>query len=304
MSDKVTLPNFLIAGPTKSGTTSLSIYLNQHPDIYIPRLKEPHFFSARVANLPLSGPGSGKVEASYIKEFDDYTKLYEGVHEKARGDATADTIFYGEKIIPEIRRYLGDPKIIILLRDPVKRAFSAYQHLVRDKRESLSFERALEEEGRRIQERYDPLFYYRECSLYADRVRVFRESFSDVLVLFTKDLYEAPDEMFEKIFRFLEVDPDFKIDASQRHNISGKPRNQALNDFVSKENPLRSVLRPLIRMFTSERLRKKIVYSIQKKNLQRMQISPATEKALREYFKSDIQRLEKYLGMDLSKWYH
>ena len=298
------VPNFLIIGPTKCGTTSFSIYINQHPDIFIPRIKEPHFFSYKVARLPLGGPGSEKVEASYIKTFNDYKQLYAGRSESALGDATADTIYYKDNIIPVIKNHIGDPKIIIILRDPVERAFSAYQHLIRDKRESLTFENALEEEEARIEQNYDPLFHYRNCSMYADAVKVFRSSFTNVLVLFTSDLYKKADETFRTVFEFLGVDPHFKVDSGQRHNISGKPKNQAINDFVSKENKLRSLLRPVIRLFTTEAMRKKVVYNIQKKNLQRLDILPETEKSLREYFRDDIKSLEKELNVDLAGWYN
>ncbi len=303
MSDQTErIPNFLIVGPTKCGTTSFSIYINQHPDVFIPRLKEPHFFSNKVASLPLGGPGSDKVEASYIKTFGDYKELYSGRTEKALGDATADTIYYKDRIVPVIKEHIGDPKIIIILRDPVKRAFSAYQHLIRDRRESLTFEEALEQEEQRISENYDPLFHYRSCSMYADAVKVFRQSFTDVLVLFTSDLYEQPDETFRTVFEFLGVDPDFKVDSGQRHNISGKPKNQAINDFVSKESKLRSLLRPLIRLFTTEAMRKKVVYNIQKKNLQRLEMLPETESRLRKYFSEDIEALEKELDVELGEW--
>ena len=304
MSDQTdVLPNLLVIGPTKSGTTSFSIYINQHPDVFVPEVKEPHFLASQIIESPLRGAGSDEVEAGYVKSLDGYKELYRGRKEKVICDASADTIYYGERIIPVIREYLGNPKIIILLRDPVKRAFSAYSHLIRDNREPLTFEKALQEEENRIRENYDPLFFYTACSFYADSVKSFRDAFTDVKILFTGDMYRDPDKFFKSVFEFLNVDPDFQVNTGEQHNMSGKPRSQALSDFVSRENKLRDILRPLIRLVTTKSMRERVANSIQKANLQKLEMAKETEDSLRQLFKPDIQKLEKELGKDLSSWY-
>jgi len=296
-------PNFLIAGPTKSGTTSLGIYINQHPDIFIPAIKEPNFLGSKVVELPFSGRGSGEVSDLYITSFKDYLALYADRQESCLGDASANTIYYGDRIVPVIGEYLNDPKIIIILRDPVKRAFSAYTHLVRDNREELSFEEALQAENKRIDQNYDPLFHYRHGSLYADNVASFRKSFSDVLILFTSELHKDPVNTCRRVFSFLGVDDKFQIQSAEQHNISGKPKSQFLSDLVSRETPLRRILRPLIRTFTSEKMREKAVSLIQKRNLTKLDMKLGTEAELRAYFKDDIQKLEAEIGEDLRDWY-
>jgi hypothetical protein len=297
------VPNFLVAGPTKCGTTSFSIYLNQHPDIFIPQIKEPNFLSSKIVDLPFAGKGSDEVSDLYVRSFEDYKNLYANQHEAALGDASANTIYYGEKIIPVIREYLGDPKIFILLRDPVKRAFSAYSHLVRDNREELSFEEALDMEEQRINENYDPLFHYTRGSLYARNVKIFKESFSNVQVLLTSDLYKNPDNIFRNVFEFMGVDPEFEVRSSQQHNISGKPKSQFMNDLVTRDTSLRKILRPLVRMFTTQTMRERMVSSIQKKNLAKLELDPQTESKLRDFFRTDVQELESVLEKDLSSWY-
>ena len=146
------LPNFLLVGAAKCGTSSLHKYLDQHPEIFMSKHKEPRFISSQATPFPLNGPGDHKVEAWYVKNYDDYEKLFEGAGEyPAVGESSADTLYFYKGTIPVIKKYLGDPKIVIMLRNPVKRAFSAYQHLVRDLREDLSFEEGLEREPERIE---------------------------------------------------------------------------------------------------------------------------------------------------------
>ena len=74
--------------------------------------------------------------------------------------ASADTLYYYKSTVPFIKDFLGEPKILIILRNPVKRAFSAYKHLVRDGREHLTFEEGLIEEPDRISKNYELIYFY------------------------------------------------------------------------------------------------------------------------------------------------
>jgi len=122
------LPNFLIVGAAKCGTTSLYYYLKQHPDVFMSEIKEPRFLSNRAAN-PGRGPGDDSIVQSGVRSFDDYLNLFKkSTGMKAVGEASADTLFLFERTIPAIQRYLDDPRIVIILRDPVKRAYSAYNY--------------------------------------------------------------------------------------------------------------------------------------------------------------------------------
>lgn len=301
-TDKPILPNFLIIGATKCGTTSLSEYLKQHPDIFISEAKEPRFLTSQVVQFPLRGIKSHEVEAWYVKNYDDYVDLFKNATQKAIGEASADTIYYYKDVIPVIKKYLGSPKIIIVLRDPVKRTFSAYQHLVRDEREPLSFDEALNEEKNRIADNWDPLYHYTECSLFHDSVKAYLESFDDVLVLLNEQLYKEPDAVFKQIFDFLEVDNTVKIDTEVQYNMSGVPKLKIINRLLSKENSLKNFFRPLIRTVLPEKARRKIVYTISKRNLQKQTIDEKSKERLTAYFKGDVEKLSTLLGKDLSHW--
>jgi len=116
------LPNFLIVGAAKAGTTSLGNYLSAHPNVFLSTPSEPKFLTSGFLEFPHQGPGDAEIDEGVISDFDEYKRLFEGGKTaEARGEASADLLYYHERAIPVIREVLGDPKIIIILRDPVER---------------------------------------------------------------------------------------------------------------------------------------------------------------------------------------
>ena len=297
------LPNFLLVGAAKCGTSSLHKYLEQHPEIFMSKVKEPRFISSQVTPFPLNGPGDHKVEAWYVKKYEDYVKLFEGADGyPAIGESSADTLYFYKGTIQVIKRYLGDPRIIIVLRHPVKRAFSAYQHLVRDLREELSFEEGLKEEPNRIRNNWELIYHYTAASLYYDSVKAFTDNFTNVKVILTEDQEKRPQQVIRDIFRFLNVDPNCDVNTEMRYNISGKPKSQWLHQFFFQGNMARRLAQPIVRTLFSPETRLRIALKIQEKNLTRMTINPQTKSRLQEYFEADIRKLEGLLNRDLSVW--
>ena len=297
------LPNFLLVGAAKCGTSSLHKYLDQHPDIFMSRVKEPRFISSQVTPFPLNGPGDHEVEAWYVKEYDDYVKLFEEAGDKpAVGEASADTLYFYKGTIPVIRQYMGDPKIIILVRNPVKRAFSAYQHLLRDLREDLSFEDGLKEEPNRIRDNWELIYHYTAASLYYDSIKAFMHNFSSVKVIVAEDQEQRPKQVVRDVFRFLNVDADCDVNTDIRYNISGAPKLQWLQQFFSKRSVARRLAQPIVRTLFSDEMRVRISNKIRTKNLTRLTIHPKTERRLQRYFEADIRKMERLLDRDLSAW--
>src|SRR5690606_29491924 len=148
-----------------------------------------------------------------IKDYNKYVDLFkDAVGYKVIGESSADTLYFHEHTIRTIKTYIGDPKILLVLRNPVKRAFSAYQHLVRDGRESLSFEEALKAEPDRIRDNWELIYHYRSVSKYYVPVKNFTENFSRVKVILSDQLEKNTEATLRDVFEFLEVDPTYKID--------------------------------------------------------------------------------------------
>ena len=119
------LPNLLIVGAAKSGTTSLHNYLNQHPEVFMCNPKEPHFLINKEIGLKRILAG--------IDDFQEYEKLFfAGKENKYRGESSVMYLMYPDIVIPKIKELFGDEtKIIIMLRNPVDRAYSGFQHVKR-----------------------------------------------------------------------------------------------------------------------------------------------------------------------------
>ena len=147
------LPNFLVIGTGRAGTTSLYHYLAQHPQIFMSPVKEPKFFALEGHSLDFRGPGDERIRAETTTTLSAYRQLFDGVRDEiAVGEAS--TLYLSHETAPDaIARYVPDVRLIALLRDPAARAHSAFQHLTRDGWEPLAeFEEALRDEPRRIAE--------------------------------------------------------------------------------------------------------------------------------------------------------
>jgi hypothetical protein len=301
---KYILPNFLIVGSAKCGTSSLHTYLAQHPQIFMSKKKEPRFISSQGMKFPLNGPKDSGVESWYVKTFDEYVKLFESANGyQVVGESSADTLYFYSHTIPTIKKYLGNPKILILLRNPVKRSYSAYQHLVRDMREEYSFEEALQHESERIRNNWELIYHYRNVSRYYEPVKAFLENFSDVKIVLNEDLEKQPANTLRDIFNFLGVSQDFEVkDTSVKYNLSGKPRSRWLHNFFFKGHPLQGLMRPVVRVFFPGETRKRISLRIQQMNLRRTKINPETANKLLEEYKGEIEQLQQLTSLDLSRW--
>ena len=168
MEEVKNFPNLLIVGAAKSGTTSLHNYLKQHPDFFMTNHKEPHF-------LINNEIGVKRVHKA-VTTLSDYQKMFEGSSEyKYRGESSVMYLPFPDIAIRNIKKYLNkDVKIIIMLRNPVERAFAGYLHNVRyNTSENLSFEEAIEKSEERYQKNNDmtPDTRYLHVGMYYNQVK-------------------------------------------------------------------------------------------------------------------------------------
>lgn len=291
------LPNLLIVGAAKCGTTSLHNYLNQHPDIFMCSPKEPHF----LINKEI---GKQRIHKGII-DFEDYMSLfYEKDHLKYRGESSVMYLSFPEISIKNIKHYLHDDvKIIIMLRNPVERAYSGYQHVKRyNMMENLSFEDALEigEERYHNIKNLTPASRYLELGNYYNQVKLFKESFGNIHVVIYDDYKTDFNGELNKIFDYLKL-VRVRINAEQRHMVGGwEWKNVGIKKIMMQQNLLKVFLRLIIPI---KSLRKYIRLKLQKSNTKPVEIiNPETEKWLKEYYKQDIAKLSVLLNRDLNDW--
>jgi hypothetical protein len=299
---KPILPNFLLAGAAKCGMSSVYYALKQHPDVFVSTPKEPDFFFAQFSKIPTNGIGDDCY--NIVQKKDEYYRLFENAAgKKAIGEASHTNLYHHRKTIPLIKHYLGDPKIIIILRNPVERAFAAYSELVLEGREFLSFEEALRQEPERIAEGWRPTWYYQDLGFYACQVKAYYDYFSMIKVCLFDDLKRDPVSLVKDIYRFLKVDDTFIPDMTADYNISGVPKSTLFKSLFRRKPPLQNVVSFLGKtIFTEDgwaRVREKLKAKLLAKNAI---MKPETRHNLKNLYRADIMKLQDCLDRDLSSW--
>ena len=211
------LPDFLIIGAQKAGTTSLYHYLDKHPQIRTALAKEVHFFDYNY----------GLGENWYRAHFPTYLEKWRGAFKT--GEASPYYLFYPHAPL-RVKQILPHVQLIVLLRNPIERAYSHYQHQVRLGLEELPFEEALEQEPTRLLGEFENIilddeyysFNYQNYSylargMYADQLerwfRLFpREQF---LILPSDEFYAYTAGAYARVQEFLHVPkhmpPSFEV---------------------------------------------------------------------------------------------
>ncbi len=300
------LPNFFIVGAAKSGTTSLYYYLKQHPEIYMSPVKEPKFFSAPFVRFPHNGPGDDGVDKRIIRTRSGYLELFTGISgEKCLGEASADYLYFHEDVARSIKLANPRAKIIIVLRNPVERAFSAYSHLKKDGRETLSFDDALEAEDQRKSDNYEFIWLYKDVGFYYSQIKTYLEVFGkeNVRIYLYDDFAKNLISLAKDIYKFLDVDTNFVPDISTMHNTSTIPKNKVVDDFLLDfDHPLKKALRPLFLNTIGKENTELLVEYFKKKNFKRESMKPKVRQYLIKLYRDDILSLQDLIRRDLSNW--
>lgn len=298
----MSMPNFLIIGAAKSGTTALHDAFAQHPQIYMSPTKEPNFFALEGNTLNYA-PGS--VQASYlahcITDLSVYREQFRpDVKQIAVGEASP-IYLYDCKAPERIQSYIPDVKLIAIIRDPIERAYSNFLHHIRDGLETTNdFLEAITLEESRITDNWWWGFHYIRSGFYYEQLKRYFERFdrSQIKIFLYEDLSKNRLNTLQNLFQFLEVDPTFTPDMSIRRNVTGVPKNKNLHRFLSQTHPIKTFLKPLL----PEKLRKRLVTNLKNQNLEKPQIPTSIREQLHPIFRKDILQLQDLIQRDLSAW--
>lgn len=299
-ADFVTMPNFLVIGAMKAGTTALYSYLEQHPQIYMSPVKEPNFFAFEGEKMNFRAPQDQRgINRDSVTKIEAYRALFGGVmNEKAIGEAS-HWYLYSPKAPHRIKHHIPEAKLIAILRNPVDRAYSQFLHFVRDGQEPITdFARALQEEERRIGNNW-AFGRYASRGFYYDQLRRYFDMFdeSQIRVYLYEDLHTDSASMLQDVFQFLGIDKVFAPEVSIRPNVSGIPRNKALHALFTRSGRTKAVLRPYL---PSRVLR--IAGNIKDRNLVRPELAPDVRRQLIALYREDVLKLQDLIGRDLSDW--
>ncbi|WP_412559613.1 sulfotransferase family protein [Winogradskyella sp. MIT101101] len=296
--DKNDLPDFLIVGASKCGTTALSSHLSQTKGIFISTPKEPKYLTYSFLKNKYKGPGDDYTLKKSIKSLEDYKRLFSKAPiNSIKGEASVDTLYYHDMVIPIIKNTIGNPKIIIMLREPASRAFSAYKHLVRDSREVESFQVGLEKEKERLQKGFEFIWAYKAEGLYYSSVKAYIENFKNVKIIIFEDFIKNQEKVVNDVLTFLGAEGSHKI-SSAIVNKSGKPKSVFLHNLLTKDYFIKDIFKRIL----SEKTKAKIKNFTFNKNLNKIPEDKETLENLRKDFSEDIDNLENLLSINLDVW--
>ncbi|MFB2918690.1 sulfotransferase domain-containing protein [Aerosakkonema funiforme] len=297
------LPNLFICGAAKAGTSSLWYILGQHPDIFMPEdelVKEPCYFSNLVG----------------ITDEKEYLNIFtKADNQKYIGEAS--TAYLTDPASPQ-RLYDFNPnaKIIIMLRNPIQRAYSLYNWMIQDGYEyARTFEEALAKEQQRRNQKipnfFEPQYYYNymyfSSGLYYEQVNRYLELFGhNVFIGLFEDFIKDPKEFLNQLWQFLEIKPCDNLQEEAKN-----PSRKVVHTYISfamrritkfKDSVSRYLDRNYqIKLYNTKEGRDfllKLVTTKQKPN----PIKPDTYKRLREKYKDEYEKIESNLKLNLDAW--
>jgi hypothetical protein len=292
------LPNVFILGAAKAGTTTLFEQLRQLPAVYFPFSKEPLFFSQD----GMYDNGLSWYADTFYKEAKGYA---------ARGDASPHYLYWSEKVAPRLAQaYPEPPKMIVLLRDPVARAYSWYWNMVREGNETLPFEEALVCEAERLQTNWTALekqgsmkYGYVQGSRYATQLKPFLDAFSRENFHFVlyDDLKDDLQTILQGVLQFLGLDDEQRRFEQVQSNPAAMPRSMNLQRWLRRQSTWREWLKPIIPIKARYQMKEKLLQM----NLRESSyppINPKTAAELRDQLADEVMQLQDIIKRDLRGW--
>jgi len=290
----MTMPNFLIIGAPRSGTTSLHRYLQEHPEIFMSELKELRFFALEGKQLNFCGPCDHTVNQQSITNLENYQEQFKGVtNEKAIGESSPIYLWW-EGVPERIKSYLPDAKLICIFRNPIERAYSDFLNMRQLNWEPLKdFARALKEEENRIKAGWGPYYYYQRKGFYYSNLERFYRVFPQekIRIYLYEDLRDKPGDLLRDIFRFLEVDDNFLPEFKEVYNASNRIPKTFLARAANKFSKY-SFTKPLY----------PLLEWVKKQQSTYPPMALEIKKQLIETYGEDILNFQEKMGRDLSEW--
>lgn len=205
------LPHFVIAGAPKAGTTALHAALATHPGLYLSPVKEPKYYLSDGRPPPRGGqrgPGDAHSAQEWIWRREEYLALFDGAPAgTVRGESTPFYL-YDRAAQARLARDVPGVRVVVVVRDPVDRAYSNWAHLRADGLEpEADFAAAVEREEQRIADGWAPFWHYRGLGRYGEQLRdLYTHVPRDrVFLLRYRQLVDTPRETLDRVSAFLGV---------------------------------------------------------------------------------------------------
>ena len=276
--------NTFIVGAPKAGTTSLHHYLSQHTDVCMSSVKEPNYFSSKEVSALF-------YNSICIDNSENYQKLFSDDKKEIRGEASVSYLFY-EDVPKRIHDYNSDAKIIIMLRQPVERAFS---HYLMDCRLGFCSEKL--EDILANPNRFPEYFQqYIELGNYYSQLKRYIDTFGkeQLMIIFYEDFKADTQKVMTSLFNFLGINQQ-QVDLSIQNPFLA-PSNSMLSALY-KHNWIRKGIKAILPLRLISLVKDRFFSSQDKPKLLDL-----TEQKLRHFYEKDVLQLEELLNVDLARW--
>lgn len=299
--------DFFCIGAQKAGTTTLHDILNTHPEIYLPPRKEAQFFDI-----------NERYEKGLNYYFSTFFSTYAG--EKYIGNINPNLQLEERSIDRLISCFGKEIKIVFILRNPVKRAYSHYLMSKRRGIENLSFIEALEAENRRLQNPiYHPEYITNELGHFEKNHLgyIYRSSYSKTIdylyqkfdkqkikIILFEDFVLDRENAVKDVLEFLNIPFSHELNFFAISNVASEPKSTFVRDIVYKPNLVKRFLRKMLSKRDKERI-KSFINTINNKplSLEKKEIPVLDRKIIYEkYFKSEVEKIEELTDLDLERW--
>ncbi|MEN8129600.1 MAG: sulfotransferase [Pseudomonadota bacterium] len=297
-----TRPNFFIVGAQKAGTSGLAAWLGQHPQVFMSFPKEPGYLAFLEKGYPfLDGYGRPSPARQFVVgDKAAYLKLFSSASDRQTIRGEASTWYFSLPGVAErIKNFSPDAKVLVILRNPMDRAYSAWCHARRDHLEPCEeFSRALEMEQERGEVEF--LLRYHRMGMYSDSLAEYQSVFSlsHLMVLFYEDLVGDPEAVWKRLRVFLEIDSSGAPPRPRRLNRSGQPRSMLLQHLLRSHR-----LKTFVLSIAPYRSAIWIKETLDKANLKRFpRLDERTRLQLQDYYREDVEKLARMTQRDLSPW--
>jgi hypothetical protein len=298
-----TKPNFFIVGAPKCGTTALYEYLRPHPGIFMPAIKEPHFFARDLGTYPR------------ISTLEEYTGIFAGSAAEHLRVGEASVYYLRSSVaIANIREFNPEAKLIAMFRNPVEMVHSFHSQLLYVAEENEpDFEAAWRLQERRSRGLDLPrgsrgafLLQYAELGRFGTQTERLLASFprTQAKLILYDDFAASPQAVYDDLIEFLELPHDGRT-GFPRINDNKRARMTWLRDFARKPPPaLRSAIRGLKQVVGGESISaaKSKLVKLNTVKERRAPLSPAFRAELVEAFREEVALLSRLLDRDLGHW--
>jgi hypothetical protein len=295
------MPDFLVIGAGKAGTTSIYRYLAEHPDIFVTPVKETRYFAC-VGEDPAKCWVAKNTPYSYVVTTrEEYEALFLGRSTEAAAGEVCPQYLSWPGAAYEIKRQVPAVKMLAVLRNPVERAISSYVFRWSRGVEKGSLSSALQEEraGHRADWRSGRLL---DQGLYSKHLNRFFGLFhrEQIMVALYDDLLADPLCLMQDIYRFIGVDATFRPAIARRYNVTENTRPKGrLGGYLLKSGgaaaAVGNTLGALIPDAVRTRLKQPFTETLPG-------FPNSVRRELAEFFHDDVQTLQGLVGRDLAHW--